>query len=200
MIAVVEGISAAGKTTWCRKAAPEHLLPELFPADRHNQPALGQATADYWTNWSSKRWADALALESSTGRAVCDTDPLKLHYAWGLWKIGAAPETQWEFSYQSTRAAIARQGLGFADLFLVKTIGPETARRQMERDLTRKRDRFELHLRLQEPLVKWYQTLGHILPGRVQWDLPSNFVVPTVAPNELRYDLRVFDELVAVLG
>ncbi len=96
MIVVVEGISAAGKTTWCRSHAGEHLIPETFPSDRGNQPAQGLATARYWTDWNVKRWGDALAMEAARGLAVCDTDPLKLHYSWTLFQAGAGQRAQWE--------------------------------------------------------------------------------------------------------
>lgn len=49
MIIVVEGISAAGKTTWCRSNASQYLVSETFPADRKAQPEKGLATAQYWT-------------------------------------------------------------------------------------------------------------------------------------------------------
>ncbi|RVM40889.1 hypothetical protein CN106_30025, partial [Sinorhizobium meliloti] len=41
MIIVVEGISAAGKTTWCKSHGQSNLIPETFPADRKAQPLTG---------------------------------------------------------------------------------------------------------------------------------------------------------------
>lgn len=119
MIVVVEGISAAGKTSWCRNHA-QGFVAETFPADRHVQPLQGQATAQYWTDWNARHWQDALSLETTNGLAVCDTDPLKLHYLWGLWQIGEAPETQWRHQLETTRRTIENRELGFADLYLVK--------------------------------------------------------------------------------
>lgn len=81
MIVVVEGISAAGKTTWCRKHAAGILVAESYPADRHAQPAEGLETARYWADWNTRRWKDALSIEASGGLAICDTDPLKLHFS-----------------------------------------------------------------------------------------------------------------------
>jgi hypothetical protein len=102
MIVVVEGISAAGKTTWCRSNVEQFLVPETFPADRNAQPETGLATAQYWTDWNAKRWADALAIEGVAGRAVCDTDPLKLHYSWCLFQIGICPKSQWELQLRTS--------------------------------------------------------------------------------------------------
>jgi hypothetical protein len=36
----------------------------------------------------------ARAMERSSGIAVCDTDPLKLHYVWSLGQIGVASNAQ----------------------------------------------------------------------------------------------------------
>lgn len=198
MIVVVEGISAAGKTTWCRSHAQPYLVPETFPADRKAQPDAGLATARYWTDWNAKRWNDALLVEQAQGCAVCDTDPLKLHYSWCLFQIGVAPKSQWELQRQATRQAIVERRLGFADAYLVKTIDPIVARRQSEADGSRVRDRFDLHVRLQPSLVRWYTHLDAILGGRVRWTLPeAEPLLPAVAPNALRYDVGAFDAFMA---
>ncbi len=159
MIVVVEGISAAGKTTWCRTRAATHLVPETFPEERYMWPDTGPEVARAWTDWNAVRWSQALKVEHRTGHAVCDTDPLKLHYIWGLCRIGERPWSQWDHQLAETRAAIADRRLGLADLYLVKTVTPQVARAQRDGDRTRNRDRFELHLRLQEPLIAWYRAM-----------------------------------------
>lgn len=199
MIVVVEGMSAAGKTTWCRQAAGDTLLPETFPADRHNQPLEGPEVAAYWVEWNTQRWRNALALEASKGMAVCDTDPLKLHYSWGLWQLGEKQEADWQFSLQETRRAIAQRQLGFADMVLVKPIDASTARHQMETDITRTRARFDLHFRLQRFLIEWYSALEAVFPTRVKWGLPKDFKIPPVTVNPGRYDLKAFDAFIASL-
>lgn len=143
MIVVVEGISAAGKTTWCRSHAKPYLIPETFPDDRKAQPETGLATARYWTDWNAKRWRDALVMERARGHAVCDTDPLKLHYSWSLSQIGVLPKSQWDLQLQESRQAITERKLGFADAYFVKIIDPITARQQSDADPSRVRDRFE---------------------------------------------------------
>lgn len=200
MILVVEGISAAGKTTWCRDKAAGRLVRETFPSDRHLQPAEGEATARYWTDWNAGRWADAVAIEAREGWAVCDTDPLKLHFLWSLWRIGEASEAQWRLQRDATRRAIVGRRLGFADLYAVKIIEPDVARRQRDADTTRSRDRFELHVRLQPALLDWYRTLETILDGRVLWHLPE--ALPDSADvtlNPFRYDVDAFDAFVSAL-
>ncbi|ATA99609.1 hypothetical protein [Sinorhizobium meliloti] len=200
MIIVVEGISAAGKTTWCKSHGQSNLIPETFPADRKAQPLTGIETAQYWTDWNAKRWGDALQMEREKGRAICDTDPLKLHYSWCLCQIGALPKRQWELQLQATRTALQEKQLGFADAYFVKVIDYQTAKQQCEEDTCRVRDRFELHFRLQPFLVHWYELLEKALGGRVLLTLPDDGLPPDVIPlNELRYDINVFDRFVSSL-
>jgi hypothetical protein len=86
MIVVVEGISAAGKMTWCRQHAAQYLIKESYPENRPDRHADAVEAARLWTGWNAKRWTDAVAMEHVKGVAVCDTDPLKLHFSWALWQ------------------------------------------------------------------------------------------------------------------
>lgn len=205
MIIVIEGISAAGKTTWCRAHASDYLVPESYPADRKAQPETGAAVAQYWTDWNAKRWGDALEMEAERSLAVCDTDPLKLHFNWSLFRIGLQPRSQWILQRDASRAAVEAERLGFADAYFVKVIDPEVARRQRDGDTTRLRDRFDMHVQLQPTLVDWYEALGTVLPGHVHWGLPETGLpemgVPRegLARNARRYDLGAFDRFIALL-
>ncbi|HEY1985895.1 MAG TPA: hypothetical protein VGG85_10815, partial [Terracidiphilus sp.] len=44
--------------------------------------------ARFWVEQGARRSMAARAMERSSGIAVCDTDPLKLHYVWSLGQIG----------------------------------------------------------------------------------------------------------------
>jgi len=200
MIVVIEGISAAGKTTWCRSHGPSYLIPETYPADRKAQALTGVATAQYWTDWNAKRWGDALQMEREKGCAICDTDPLKLHYSWCLCQLGELPERQWELQLQTTRRAFLEKRLGFADAYFVKVIDPLIAKQQCEGDTSRVRDRFDLHVRLQPFLIQWYARLDKAVGRRVRWALPDDGL-PTdaILNNEFRYDIDVFDRFVCSL-
>ncbi len=200
MIIIVEGISAAGKTTWCRRHAGHFLVPESYPADRKSQPETGRATAQYWTDWNAKRWGDALTMEADRGIAVCDTDPMKLHFNWSLFQIGLHPRSQWELQRDATREAMRAGKLGFGDAYFVKVIDPDVARRQRDGDTTRTRDRFDLHVRLQPTLIHWYETLQALLPGHVVWGLPEmGLPGDGLQPNAHRYNLDLFDVFTARL-
>ncbi len=196
MIVVVEGISAAGKTSWCLAHAGRNLVAEPPPPpgpvpDRASDP---EAAAGFWVGRSEARWSAALALERRTGRAVCDTDPLKLHYAWSLWRIGAVGERAWRLERDLSRAAVERGSLGFADLYLVKRIAAADARRQRDGDPSRSRRNFDLHVRLAEPLADWYSALADLLPGRVLFRLPAG--IPGLSPRSSRVDdPALFDAL-----
>lgn len=95
MIIAVDGPSAAGKTTWCR-AHSGPFVAEYAPTGDEPDGSDPDAQADYWVRVKSGRWAEAVALERSTGVAVCDSDPLKLHYSWCLAMVGAATWDRFE--------------------------------------------------------------------------------------------------------
>ena len=198
MILVVEGISASGKTTWCamhgaRNTVAENGRFEDAP-DRVNDPI---GAARFWAERNVDRWQAAIALESATSLAVCDTDPLKLHYIWCLWQIGEASESDWLLAFEATRETIAQGRIGFADCYLVGTIQPELARRRAKADRTRSRRNFELNTRLQPSLVAWYSALNIVLPGRVRFGLP--LTTPKLDSGGVRYDPATFDRLINVL-
>jgi GTPase SAR1 family protein len=81
VIVTVEGPSAAGKTTWCRQHASEMVVEEYEPKGSEPDGADLSAQVAYYLGVSSSRWRVAQELEARSGTAVCDGDPLKLHYS-----------------------------------------------------------------------------------------------------------------------
>ena len=112
MIVVVEGLSAAGKTTWITA----HCRPGMVIAEAPGGPAPDRnldpdGAAAHWARISALRWHAAHQAEHSTGTAVCDTDPLKLHYVWSLWRTGHASRRQWHAELNATRELFAQERL-----------------------------------------------------------------------------------------
>jgi hypothetical protein len=200
MIIVVEGISASGKSTWCERHGLGHIVAETgwvkAPPDPEAAPA---AAAAFWIDKNASRWRAALAMESANDPAVCDTDPLKLHYIWCLWQIGEASATSWSFQLAATRQAIVDQRIGFADRYIVGAVELELARRWRDGDTTRTRRQFDLHVRLQPPLLTWYRTLGSVLPCEVLFGFPETVPAPHAPPSPARYDVALFDRAMAKL-
>lgn len=201
MIVVIEGITACGKSTWCSANSAGTTVAETGripdPPDRALFP---ERAADFWVHQNLNRWRAATEMERSAGIAICDTDPLKLHYVWGLWKIGEAREIDWRLELAATRAAFKREEIGFADLYYVELTDIAVARQRMDEDRSRSRRNFELHARLQPPLIAWYEALNVVLPGRVFFSFPD------AAPDgglhhagRPRYDIAAFDDFVARL-
>ena len=157
--------------------------------------------ARYWTGVNTTRWSQALNLEDRRGVAICDSDPMKLHYSWCLVRVGAAPASRFAHELACVRKAMSHRQLGFADVVLVTVPDEETLRIQKVGDPTRSRRSFELHAKLREPLIEWYQCLGRLRPGKVVWELPTDVAdsVSGVVPGTDRYDVRVLDLLVAEL-
>lgn len=198
MILVVEGISASGKTTWCAKHGGQHVIPENGrfenEADRIKDP-VGAAT--FWAERNVDRWQKALAMEDNSSWALCDSDPLKLHYIWSLWQIGETSEHDWRTELDATRETIAQGRIGFADCYIVGRIDPQLARERAKADTTRRRSGFELHVRLQQALLTWYSAMDEVLPGRVRFGFPSE--MPTLKSLDERYAVVAFDQMIASL-
>ncbi len=198
MILVVEGISASGKTTWCTKHGGGHVVAEhgRFESapDRQREPV---ATAAFWAERNVERWQAALTTEEIHGWALCDSDPLKLHYIWSLWQIGEVCEQDWLLELAATRETVAQGRIGFAGCYIVGRIDPQLARERAKADSSRRRGNFELHVRLQTALMDWYTALDKALPGRVRFDFPA--LVPDMQSVEPRYSLAAFDQMIASL-
>lgn len=199
MIVVVEGISASGKSTWCARHGGSHVVPENGRlAEAPDRAADPEVAAAFWAERNVERWQQALAVERATGHAVCDTDPLKLHYVWCMWRIGEASDQDWSLELAATRQTIADGRIGFADLYLVADTDVEMARQQARTDTARRRRNFELHARLRSALLEWYAAINMVLPRRVQFGLPAALPVEMMAGE--RHDLAAFNAVVAYLS
>src|SRR5687768_8903068 len=184
MIVVVEGISAAGKTTWCARHAGR-VVPELAAlAPPSEEP---QVLAEFWTSAHCRRWAEAERIEAGEGIAYCDTDPLKLHYTWCLWRAGHGSRAQWDAAVRAHRAAIESRRLGFADVVVFLEPDDATVRSQKEADGARRRRNFELHSRIGPALREWYEMIEAARPGRVRWHGERIQEVERIGPSADRY-------------
>lgn len=181
MIIVVEGASAAGKTTWCRQLPRDQTIferesPRSPPPVEADLPAPAgpQIVAEYWTKENSGRWTAACEISERFGWVVCDTDPFKLHWAWTLWVSGLSPVEYWEHSKACARSAFTGGRLGLPDLVLFADPDIETLRRQKAGDHTRTRGRHEMHVRIAPALKRWYLAMAALDPVRVEFALPKN--------------------------
>jgi len=199
---VVEGVSAAGKTTWCRKYFPDCTIPETGTCpEAPDRLEDVSGAARFWARKNAERWTAAQMMERAGGLAVCDTDPLKLHYVWSLWQIGKVPKLVWEAECVAVRDEVAGGRLGFADIYLVKEIEPSLALQQRNADDTRSRRNFELHILLEPAVIAWYLALERLLPGRVIWGLPEDGRISfPVVVNQPVTNLEIFDRLTESLA
>ncbi len=202
MIVVLEGISAAGKTTFARQFGEAHWVPE-FPEQGSPPSSSDPASvhAAYWVEHNVRRFQKALDVEARHGFAICDTEPFKSHFDWCMARAGFKPFDVFNAAMPIAREAIAEQRLGFANRYYVKRIAPEVARAQKEGDLTRSRRRFDMHLALQPHLMDWYEAFSQVLPGRVEFAFPDKDALlaelKSKAPEEdpRRFDVSVLDAL-----
>ena len=86
MIVVVEGPTAAGKTSWVTTHHSRVAVWEYrSPGNELERSIDPEAAARSWAEPNAGQWQQALDTGTAHGLAVCDTDPFKLHYVWGLW-------------------------------------------------------------------------------------------------------------------
>lgn len=194
MIIVVEGPTAAGKTTWAMAHAGGALVPEAIPVI--DPPLDPGEAARFWAENGAARWQQAVTTEQRAGIAVCDTDPLKLHYSWSLWRVGAGSESAFRQQIGAYREMVAQARIGFADAYFVSIPDSPTLEGRRSQDTTRRRRNFSLHARLGEPLREWYGALEEVRPGSVRWSFPDEGIGRQVDGAGARYDLESFDAFV----
>lgn len=195
MIVAVEGPSTAGKTTWCGQQ-PWPVVAEYVPTGKEPDGSDEDRRAAYWVGVNSGRWQRALELEAEHGVVLCDSDPLKLHYAWCLARIGAAPWSRFEHELRDSREAIAAGSLGFADVALVPIPSIRVLRTRKAADATRQRRSFELHAQLRGPLREWYSAVERAEPGRVVWSWSATGVPVEQPERAHRYDATLLDSII----
>jgi hypothetical protein len=199
VIVAVEGPSGAGKTTWCQQHVSSFVEEYAVTGVEPDGSDL-TAQARFWIAVNSRRWKAAQALEARSGTAVCDGDPLKLHYSWCLSRIGAAPWVRFEQELAHARQAFALGVLGFVDLVLISIPSPTALTGRHQADSTRRRRSFALHRQLAEPLTTWYQAVDALDPGRVIWQFPDEGVPQASrGPRDQRSDPALLDGLIALL-
>ena len=150
-----------------------------IPTGKEPDDSDPAAQAGYWCEVNCQRWLLATQHEHASGLAVCDDDPLKLHYCWSLMRIGAASPERWARKVAANLAALTEGRLGFADLVLVSIPPVEEPRRRRDSDPTRRRRNFELRAQLEVDRV--VPASGNLMVGQQQiWLGPARTGLPVV--------------------
>ena len=202
-ILAIEGPSAAGKTTWCRKHFPSGFVeaasetlqaPDLF-ADPHE-------VAAFWVEHNIQRWQAALEVEKRDSVTICDSDPLKLYFSWALWKAGAQDRALFEIEAKLYRQAIEERRIGFTDCVIWLEAPIDELRRRAKADASRQRKRHELYLELIPWMNAWFAGRERVQPGCArEWSAaPRLDDLGNFFPHPRRYDPTLLDELLAVCG
>jgi hypothetical protein len=191
VIIVVEGPSAAGKTTWCRRHAPYWL------------PEPGRWPIDQVIRYQIDRWREAVAADVRGETVVLDGDPFKLYYTWASWRIGDLSEREWLATADTTRRAFVAGDHGLADLVLYADPGEDELRRRKDTDDTRSRRNFARHTSMRPYFRYWYEAVSCLDPPRVVWQHPSTGLTDlhlAVGRRPSRSDADLFDRLLAALA
>ena len=200
MIVVIEGPSAAGKTSWIAAHSEDALVVAEYAG-----PAQVDAdeidTANYWAEANAVRWATAIQAEPCTQIVLCDTDPFKLHYTWSLWRLGHASTREWNLARDANRRMFTAGRLGIADVVLVSIPDSDALARRRASDSNRTRRNFELHKQLSEPLREWYGAISQLDPRRVCWSFPDAGLsgITPLGTRSPRSGTEAFDNLMTLL-
>lgn len=198
MIVAVEGPSASGKTTWCRRQ-PWPVVAEYSPTGSEPDGSDEALRAAYWVGVNSARWQQAVELAAAHEVVLCDGDPMKLHYSWGLARISAVPWSRFECELRYTREALADGRLGMADLLLVSVPPADVLRARRVADPTRRRRSFDVHVELAGPLREWYTVVEQADPGGVVWAWPAGGVPFESSKRRRLGSLALLDRVVELL-
>jgi hypothetical protein len=199
MILVIEGPSAAGKTTWCRTHCPDLLAENA--SENSDAPDLYDdplRVARFWVEFNAKQWQAGVQIEERKGIAVCDSDPLHLYFSWALWKTGALARDLFDAELPLYREAIGDGRIGLADLVLWREVPIEELRRRALLDSTRRRRRHDLYLSIIPGTKAWFASREHALPGSVRgWTEQFNREdVRHAQTSPHRNDVNAFDRMI----
>ena len=190
VIVVVEGPSAAGKTTWCRDDASTWLAePGRWPMEEI-------------LRYQIERWRKAVAADARGEIVVLDGDPFKLYYSWASWRVGHITDEQWSEALEAARHQFVEGNYGLADLILYADPGLEELRRRRDADATRLRRNFELHTSMRPHFRAWYESVAALDRHRVVWEHPDGGLTDellAIGRRPERSDPRLFEKLLAHL-
>lgn len=191
MIVVVEGPSAAGKTTWCARHAPRW------------SPEPGRGPIEQVLRHQVERWRQAVVDDAAGEVVVLDGDPFKLYFSWAEWRLGRITAPEWEARVDVARGHFLSGDHGLADLVLYSDPGEDELRRRKVGDHTRSRRNFERHTAMRRYVRRWYEAVAHLDPTRVVWEHPAGGLSDDLlglGPRARRSDPALLDELLAHLA
>ncbi len=103
----------------------------------------------------------------------------------------------------AARDAFASGRYALADVFLVSDVDVATLRARRDADPSRTRTNFERHVLLRDSLLRWYQAIDRLEPGRVDFGLPAEGITPELiarGKRARRSGRELFDELIKELA
>lgn len=190
VIIVVEGPSAAGKTTWCKQHAPRWL------------PEPGRWSTEEIHRFQLDRWQQAVSADAAGEVIVLDGDPFKLYYDWAQRQLDQISESTWSEEVDRARNLFNRGAYGLADVVLYSDPGIDELTRRKSQDTSRRRRNFERHTAMRPYFRQWYEAVASLDPARVIWHLPATGIPDTLialGPRQVRSGSDLFDRLMQEL-
>lgn len=170
-IICIEGASGIGKSTLCQylnAAVGFTVIPEV------NQLFSKPVTVEpqWYLKKQCERWSLAQLVSKQGGIVLLDGDCFQ-----PLWYNWIFPKLQLE-SLASViafyREAIIERCVGFPNKYYILTASEAELRQRKENDPSRARNNFELHLRLIQPQLEYFQHLKNFQPHLVDMVAANN--------------------------
>jgi len=202
MIIAIEGASAAGKTTWCRRHCTYPWVQEtpqdIVAPDLFGDPA---EVGRFWVAHAVGNWQRALDIEREHGIAICDGDPLHLYFAWSLWRSGALSRALFDRESELYLKALQERRIGLVDFIFWLDVPEDELRRRAAADTTRRRKRHEMLLTLVSWMKAWFAARERILRGTVR-PLNPHLGLPELpgTSSSHRYDLSLWTRMTEALS
>lgn len=159
-----EGASAVGKTTTSNALNDDG---DVFVVPEVNQ-LFGRSDdepAEWYFERQIERWQIALAESKKHRLVVLDGDPFQpLWYNWAYDFVGWQNLDFMERFYESAM----RSGLiAFPHRYFIFSASEAELRRRRASDATRQRRAFEIHLKMIEPMRRYFEAMQTLSPGQV---------------------------------
>jgi hypothetical protein len=204
VIVAIEGPSAVGKTSWCRKHAPRYVKEAPSDLDAPDLFADPIDVANFWVPFNIGLWESALRIEKEEGIAFCDSDPLRLYFSFSLWKTGALDRRLFDAEARLYRLAMASHRVGFADFVLWEEAPLEELRLRAKAGVVHRRRRHELYLSLIPWMKVWFEARERALPGSLgRWSHAEGLRLERLENGRVesrRYEVAAFDRMIRDLS
>ncbi|RXZ77410.1 hypothetical protein EBB07_31080 [Paenibacillaceae bacterium] len=201
---VIEGPSAVGKSTLCRKLVGKYnaiVIDEIIVEPIRGYTPYEEAV--FYLDKEISRWNTIVKTDKLT---ILDTDPQKS--IWFNWSLGFKNCLSLQELDAYFRDKVRMQKIGFADLYVVLIASRKELMNRKNGDLFRERDNFDWISKANEYRERYYQYLYNVIPNHVVFiestDLDTTFAnacktIDSATPVQYK-EMEIYSKLIEWVG